>query len=249
MLFYCFTLLAQISPEPKNQQAIPLDVIIYIGMFMAVIYVVMRSTAKRTMKSRNRDTQSYKDIAHRQLRENPYHTIERLEELMAALADMSREINGQIDTRTAKLEILLGHADKKIETYKDFIKQEEIRIQELQNRVKHVAKETIPERETVINTENDVIADDETPTEPEPDTIRDYSDQSSTIDFRVTDNEITETEQAEPDNDKSQFLQTEQIITLAQKGLAMSDISRLTGRPSGEIELILNLSGFKGKKL
>jgi hypothetical protein len=128
--------------------------------------------------------------------ESSRHTSDRiqlsLEKLMVELFDMSRDINGQLETRITTLHELIRQADN--------------RIQEL----RRVSGQSI------------------------------FSDTSSTI--SMSDLKASAPRQkpllktftsADPEHQK--------IYALADQGMSLSEISRTSGRPLGEVQLILDL--------
>ena len=80
--------------------------IVVLAYFM--LRVTMRKVARR-QKSQQRPLQER--LAEMR---KPDGVYDQMNELMAALADLSRQINGQIDTRLAKLDVMLHKADQVI---------------------------------------------------------------------------------------------------------------------------------------
>ena len=246
MLFYFFTFLSQIDNTRGLQQpdssssGFPLNQILMFAMMMIVVFIVMRSTAKRTVYRQKNKGKTAQEIVKAQLKENPYHTIDRLQELMAALSDMSREINGQIDNRTAKLEILLTQADKKIQKYQDIldsIRAEQARPNNFDDKMPLPAEPVGLEPLTTMDLEIKEVNTVE---------LKSVEQTASTgkIDI-ISEDEPEEIIPKKQENSFDNSSEKKQIIDLAQSGTPISEISRITGRPSGEVELILNLSGIK----
>ncbi len=243
MLFYLWNILAEnglddiVSKGTDKKPMLELSDILTIALMMVVVFIVMRSTRRKTVNSRNKNRSNAKELVGRKLEENPNVTINRLQELMAALADMSREINGELDTRTAKLEILLAKADSQIAEYEKKLKKLQASqaltnlgtgkpplierhnsgIQEIKDEIDKITSR-MPEIESTIAPPPVKEAVPEL--EPKPDTNNAGLDRPA--------NSVND-----------------QIIKLAKDGIPLAEISRATGRPSGEIELILNLNGIK----
>ena len=86
--------------------------LILAGAFLVISYVMLRNLRQKVAKSHAHDRMS---IAERVAQTKPErHLHDQITELMAELADLSRQINGQLDTRMARLEILLARADQAI---------------------------------------------------------------------------------------------------------------------------------------
>ena len=240
MLFYLWNILAQnglddvVRRSSDKKPMLELSDILIIALMMVVVFIVMRSARNRTVASRGKSKGKAKEIVNNRLSENPNVSINRLQELMAALSDMSREISGQIDTRTAKLEILLAKADNQIAEY-----ERKIAKLEAQNAMASLAanKPVIEDLQSSISVSEEV------------------DDNSSESDSFENIAENAKSEEIPPDGNLAQNEASghtmpqnginAQIIKLARDGISLSEISRATGRPSGEIELILNLNGIK----
>ena len=76
--------------------------------------MMLRRTRRRLAISKYNSTLSVKEKVAKQI---PTTNImyRQMGELMADLADLARQVNGQIDTRIAKLEYVIANADKKLE--------------------------------------------------------------------------------------------------------------------------------------
>ena len=112
-----FDLLTQILAEvaesaQDNSGSVFSDVIFVLGIIV-IAFIIMRTTMRRVMRSKQRSKIPIQQrLADKRKIDDTYI---QMNELMAALADLSRQINGQIDTRLAKLDILLQQADETIE--------------------------------------------------------------------------------------------------------------------------------------
>ncbi len=75
-------------------------------------FFMLMSTRKRIARGQRKMGMPVRQRIKEQVGHNQIYS--QIGELMAELADLSRQINGQIDTRLAKLEILLDQADQTI---------------------------------------------------------------------------------------------------------------------------------------
>jgi len=109
---FWFMLLSQTeSPSPGGVPESYRPYIFLAGIVVLTL-VIMRSTIRRIRQSRQRSQKSVKERV--QDLTAPQEMYSSIGNLMAELAELSRQINGQIDTRCAKLEILLKQADQTI---------------------------------------------------------------------------------------------------------------------------------------
>jgi len=113
LIFYLPCLLSQAEPSPVGGTLDTYRPYIFIAGIVVLTIVIMRSTIRRIQKSRARSQKSVKERV--QDLTGTQEMYSSMGNLMAELAELSRQINGQIDTRCAKLEILLKQADQAIE--------------------------------------------------------------------------------------------------------------------------------------
>jgi hypothetical protein len=100
--------------EKTGIAQMPAKALLWIGAIALLAVFLMTRTWRRVARSKAHDKLSVHERVNMQLKgRNVYY--DQMGELMAALADLSRQINGQIDTRLARLEILLHQADEKID--------------------------------------------------------------------------------------------------------------------------------------
>src|SRR5438552_1915531 len=99
------TLVAQaLQNEPTKWAVIVLAI-------LTIIYVVMRPSLRR-----NKDPLSKE---HRSSSLAQQRSVERqMSSLLVELSEMARQISAQLDTRSAKLEILIKQADEKLAALK-----------------------------------------------------------------------------------------------------------------------------------
>lgn len=178
-------------------------------------------------RARKRAAQSDADrslSAHERVERNmPGRDIySQISELMAHLADLSREINGQIDTRIAKLEHLLRDADHTIQRLQAAAGQPSDTnpdatpdlIHQLRQQLNDPAPTPLPPAEDGPKGQGRApqAANDTAPAAPAPSP------------------------------------HAARILDLAKQGLSPLDIARELNRPVGEIELVLSLNGQKPTK-
>jgi multidrug resistance efflux pump len=106
-------MLASGEPVAENgKSAIPTDIvwifaIIFLGLFM------MLATWRRVRRSQAHDQLTVQErVSNVMPKADGVYT--QINDLMTELADLSRQINGQIDTRIAKLDLLNAQADETI---------------------------------------------------------------------------------------------------------------------------------------
>ena len=101
---------SDVPPDTDSSEMTPY--ILLAGGFLIIIVVMLRNLRRRVAKSREHDRLS---VAERVALTKPARdTHSQISELMAELAGLSRQINAQLDTRLARLEILLAQADQAI---------------------------------------------------------------------------------------------------------------------------------------
>lgn len=165
------------------------------GGFLIIAITMLRNVRRRMARSAEHDKLS---VAERVSLAKPAHDVHsQIGELMAELAGLSRQINGQLDTRMARLEILLAQADRAIEKMSG---------------------------EAVASTQIDKL---ERPTPLTAAAEQRNHEKKPAPAERV--NHVTALEK--------------KIVEMAERGVAVRQISQEMGRPAGEIELILALKG------
>lgn len=106
-------LLAQVGDAPPEAEPAEMKPwLILAGAFLVISMVMFRNLRQKVAKSQAHDRMS---VAERVAKTKPARDMhDQISELMAELADLSRQLNGQLDTRMARLEILLAQADQAI---------------------------------------------------------------------------------------------------------------------------------------
>ena len=113
-----FILLAETTtpaPDQVAEQTIDPAIAFAIAITASIFgYMMLRRTRKRLAISKHNSSLSVKEKVANQI---PTTNImyRQMGELMADLADLARQVNGQIDTRIAKLEYVIADADTKLE--------------------------------------------------------------------------------------------------------------------------------------
>lgn len=109
------TILAEAS-DPANQATsgkVPVGYLL-VGLAILMLSVILLiRTRRRIARSQERTNLSAGQRVERLAARSDM--TDRIGDLMAELADLSRQINGQLDSRMAKLEILLARADDMIQ--------------------------------------------------------------------------------------------------------------------------------------
>jgi hypothetical protein len=145
----------------------------------------------------------------------PREMYDQLNSLMAELVNLSRQINGEIDTRCSRLNILLREVDQRIAQYEKLHGLPPSRF-------------------------DSPLADGSTefksPTAKNQQVARGYNDLSKKNRSMPSSSENHISDQID-DHD-----QTRQILELAQTGMSPIAIAKTLDRPVGEIQLILSLN-------
>ena len=191
--------------------------VLWVFAIVVLAYFMLRATMRkvaRRQKSQQRPLQER--LA--QMRK-PDGVYDQMNELMAALADLSRQINGQIDTRLAKLDVMLHKADQVI------------------SRLENSDDSSLDEEAT------------DSPFNNASDSLKEIADKIQAADPATDNSGSSDKIETElpGSSDISPVLspEAEQIIAMADKGLSTLAISQELKRPIGEIELILSLAGKK----
>jgi len=214
-----FKLLAEETLEKSHspQLQIPPQ-IIWVFAIVVGAYIIVRITMRRVMRHQKK----FEIPLSQRLEEHraSLATQDQMHELMAALADLSRQINGQIDTRLAKLEVLMSQAESVIK------------------RLEQTSGSRAPGSETAAQPSFDATVGD----------VKEITRKIQDAEASQSSNEATEEIEAVPDNANSSAElspQAKQVLELARKGLTPMAIAKELSRPVGEIELILSLAGKK----
>jgi len=112
MSSFVLQIIAQVEKTGLN--SIPITSLIWIGSIVFLGVFLLVKTWRWVARSKAHSNLSVQERIGRQSQKRDVY-YNQMSELMAALADLSRQINGQIDARLAKLEILLRQADEKID--------------------------------------------------------------------------------------------------------------------------------------
>jgi uncharacterized protein DUF6115 len=151
---------------------------------------------------------------------------------MAQLAELSRQINGQIDTRVAKLEILIAEAERS--------------VQKLEKLTGKSAQEIT---EALANSHADQDASSAIQAISEKFKKSSVNSPTDTI-LPLGEEQDNEELEEILESGVSSFTgasNNQEILDLADSGLSAVEIAQKLNRPVGEIELVLSLSGKKTK--
>ena len=212
MLIQLIPILAQAAQQGEQNSFLREDLLkpfLLVGGILVVGLFLMVRTQRRAQRSRARGKLSAQERVE-QMR-GASDVYRQVNELMAALADLSRQINGQIDTRMAKLEILLRQADERLG-----------RLEALNGG--HDQREQQPRGQGQASLEQ----------------IAQTFHQSQTRQ-KNGGAMATRGTQHEPDTSGGDSALAREILDLSSQGLAPLDIARRLERPVGEVELVLSL--------
>jgi len=87
------------------------DLLWPVGILLVAAFILIQ-TRRKVARSRRKDSLSVRQRVEHVRRAQD--ASDRIGELMVELANLSRQINGQLDTRMAKIDVLLQQADEKI---------------------------------------------------------------------------------------------------------------------------------------
>jgi len=143
---------------------------------------------------------------------------------MAELADLSRQINGQLDTRLVQLEILLHEADDKIARLEAATHQGACG-DEVQAAESELSEQRAEAEEMLSRLRGEGRS-----------SLRDVASRS-----KNASKETVPSESQEPTEENSENPEHRNIFALSDSGQSAIQIAQQLGRPTGEIELILSL--------
>jgi len=188
--------------------------VLWVFAIVVLAYFMLRVTMRKVAQRRKSQQRPLQERLA-QMRK-PDGVYDQMNELMAALADLSRQINGQIDTRLAKLDIMLRQADQV--------------ISKLENSTDSSLDTARANNPASVKETADV------PFSNASDSLKEIADKIQAAD-PATDKSSS--------SDISPVLtpEAEQIIAMAGKDMSTLAISQELKRPIGEIELILSLAG------
>lgn len=112
-MLHVFHLILAAADEAADSPLKPY-MFLWLGVIISLSYFLLLKTRRRVRRSQQFSHLDAKERIAQFRKTDTNHLQVQIEELMAELADLSREINGQIDTRLAKLNALLDEADRTI---------------------------------------------------------------------------------------------------------------------------------------
>lgn len=143
--------------------------LLVVGLMLIMIFVMFRRMRKHYQQAPPPHQSAGDRVRQLQQQQPDRQLHNRINELMAELADLSRQINGQLDTRLARMDLLLREADRKIETLANLTDHPPDAHDEQTD-----TSSPSPKPETSANTPAS-----STPSQPSPDTDLDNTDLSS----------------------------------------------------------------------
>ncbi|MBN1764163.1 MAG: hypothetical protein JW860_02815 [Sedimentisphaerales bacterium] len=211
------------NEKPPSIWDNPAGILWLVGIVL-ISFVLMRLAYRRVARSRQKSQRSIQERLDDQRKSHVMY--DQLNQLMAALADMSRQINGQIDTRCARLEILIRQADDKIKQLSSLSYDNAPQKNNTDSNSNLTSSESIHEI-----TEKYRHANETTNSE----------DQTAVI------SPDTHTGNSTPVTPQQLGPEAQQVLEMIEKGYSKIAIAQELDRPIGEIELILSLVGKKNR--
>lgn len=202
----------------------------FVAGIVLAAFMLMRWSQRRMMQNQNRSNLSVQDRVEKSRQGTEIYS--QIGELMSQLADLSRQINGQIDTRIAKLELLIREADRTIDRLQKLPGNESNKIDNDNLNPAPDGIETLRKISEKYH-QTDIAESSETP----PSNLENSADSGSHKKRRGTAESLP--------NKSDILLENQQILSLSQQGLSSIEIAQKLNRPIGEIELILSLNGKK----
>ncbi len=203
---------------------------LYIAAIVLAALLMMRWAQRRSEQSRRRSLLSVRERVSQMKAGTDIHS--QIGELMGQLADLSRQINGEIDTRLAKLEILLRDADQTISQL------EKLTGKESKTQPLPPSEPTGKGAEAIRK----ITEDFQQPKRAE-------SSKTSTPMTEKTNKTEEKSEESESpassQNNVKNSIEKQQILEMSEQGMSPVEIAQELNRPIGEIELILALKGKK----
>jgi len=112
-----WSILAEGQEQVQESGGYDMRTFVFIGCILALSLFLLAKTRRRVARSQKTKGVSVRDRVDEL--QGPKDVYDQVNELMARLADLSRQINGQIDTRLARLEIMLRQADETIKNLEE----------------------------------------------------------------------------------------------------------------------------------
>jgi len=202
---------------------------LYVAAVVLAALLLMRWTQRRVIQSQQKKRPSVRQLANQTKAGSDIYG--QIGELMGQLADMSRQINGQIDTRIKKLEILLRDADQaaaKLEklTGKDVTDQKSTPTSSSGNGAAAIRKISEDFRQ-----QQAASSEATGPARGEIEGPRSSGEAGGSPASAQKNSRIS--------------IENQQILAMDQQGMSAVEIAQELNRPIGEIELILALKGKK----
>lgn len=239
-MFYLFTQILAETPPVGQDSGIydKYKPFIWVALILILGFFLLIRTQRRVSQSMKKKELTAHERVNRYTGGKDIYSQINL--LMSDLADLSRQINGQIDTRIAKLQIIMRQAEQTIA------------------RLENLTGNTPPGS----NTGNTDIGGSDTGNTGEKlgqsnyfdKTISDISDEfhhqkpagvTDTTDISDTYDPNGITNSARRQDNSSNSLHTKQTLDLSAQGYTALQIAQELNRPVGEIELILALQAKK----
>ena len=230
MLNLVINILADAQPAAQNSNLESYKPFIYVVVVLVGLFLVIRTQRRVARNQSRKNLPARQQVAQHSGGEDLYGKIN---ELMAGLADLSRQINGQIDTRLAKLQILMRQAEQTI------AKLEQLTGKSAQPSLPpDVAEKEIQDICDDFHRHH-LAGADLTPEAPK------NSQETNLEKNKSPEKNNSPMVKSEPYNISKYSLLKQQTIDLAAQGYTAVEIAKELNRPVGEIELVLALQGKK----
>jgi len=194
--------------------------ILILGMAILGLALVMRATRKRTVASRRESGPSarerYTELQH------SAGAARDLEQVMTELDQLARQIHGRIDTKVATLEAVIRDADRRIDDLSRLMR-------------------TANGAATLDVTIDDAARSDAAAKESRAANVRERLSPTEGSAVSARNSDPRKTLGSTPQANSEPSLVHQNIFQLADAGRTAAEIAERTGRPAGEVELILSL--------
>ncbi|MCF7957341.1 MAG: hypothetical protein K9M57_02700 [Phycisphaerae bacterium] len=214
-----------IAADGEKKLLDPQNILWVVGIVL-LSFFMLKATQRRMRRSQRDMDLSVKERMARKVKVQS-DSSNQMTELMASLADLSRQINGQIDTRVAKLEILLDRADQTIARMD-----------------KHDDAHPVSKQD---HGQGESVSQSQEAKGKRADKKNSRANRASTRDSALPENQAESTEKPKSPPQPFPVLSDDAkyVLGLLESGMSKVNIAKTMDRPVGEIELILSLAGKK----
>lgn len=216
------------------------------GMAIAGTILVMRATRKNWTRSKRSAQQSIEPTRERFAKLKVEKAATRdLEDAMYELDQLSRQVHGRLDTKFAKLEMVIRDADERIDKLSRLVRSAagtqtlDVTLEEEDPHVTVPRDATRDSSPPISRGNRELNVRDEIDAEP-PTADRTAPSKSEALQDAATDDAATD--DAAADDAAAVHADTHaELFRLDASGLSPVEIAQRIGRTAGEVELILSL--------